>query len=196
MYLRFWKRVFDFAAALVGLILMAVPMGLIAIFIWATSGRPVLFTQDRVGKDGRVFHIRKFRTMSVRARDDNPITVAGDRRVTRVGRYLRRWKLDELPQLWNVLVGEMSLVGPRPDVLGYADKLQGNYRRILLLRPGITGPASLSYRNEEEFLARVDDPVRYNDDVIYPDKVRMNLEYIEHCSFLKDLYYIWKTVLP
>nr|WP_275994441.1 sugar transferase [Argonema antarcticum] len=107
---------------------------------------------------------------------------------------MRRWKLDELPQFWNVLVGEMSLVGPRPDVPGYADKLEGSDRRLLLLRPGITGSATLAYRNEEEILANVSDPVEYNNKVLYPDKVRINLEYLETCSLSKDVYYIWKTI--
>lgn len=194
MYLQFWKRIFDFTVALVGLILLSLPMGLIALLIWATSGRPILFIQDRVGKDGKVFRVKKFRTMSVRKTDTNTITIAGDQRITPIGKYLRRWKLDELPQLWNVLLGEMSFVGPRPDVPGYADKLEGDNRRLLRLRPGITGPATLAYRNEEEILARVDDPIRYNDEVIYPDKVRRNLEYIEHCSLWKDLSYIWQTI--
>ncbi len=194
MYLQLWKRVFDFTVALFGFIVLSLPMGLIALLIWATSGRPILFIQDRVGKDGKIFRVKKFRTMSVRKTDTNTVTIAGDQRITPIGKYLRRWKLDELPQLWNVLLGEMSFVGPRPDVPGYADKLEGDNRRLLNLRPGITGPATLAYRNEEEILARVDDPIRYNDEVIYPDKVRRNLEYIEHCSLWKDLSYIWQTI--
>ena len=195
MYLTIGKRVFDFSAALIGLVILAVPMVMIAILIWVTCGRPILFTQDRVGKDGKIFRIKKFRTMTVRQSNATTITVAGDQRITPIGRYLRSWKLDELPQLWNVLVGEMSFVGPRPDVPGYADKLQGDERRLLLLRPGITGPAILAYPNQEEILAKVDDPVHYNDEVLYPDKVRINLEYLNHCSFLKDLFYIWKTIV-
>lgn len=163
--------------------------------IWITSGSPIIFSQDRVGKDGKIFRIKKFRTMINRLVSDSSITVAGDQRITTVGRFLRKWKLDEIPQLWNVFVGEMSLVGPRPDVPKYADKLQGEARRILLLRPGITGPATLAYRNEEEILALVSDPVKYNDKVIYPDKIRINLQYMEECSFVKDLYYILKTFL-
>lgn len=121
MYLQFGKRIFELTVALLGLIILAVPMALITIFIWLTSGSPILFTQERVGKGGESFYVKKFRTMSVRSMEDSSITVAGDSRVTPIGSYLRRWKLDELPQLWNVLVGEMSLVGPRPDVPGYAD---------------------------------------------------------------------------
>lgn len=193
MYFKLWKRVVDLIAALIGLLILAIPMALIALLIGVTSGRPILFTQDRVGKNGKIFRIKKFRTMTVEKGSTSSITVANDQRITPIGRVIRRWKLDELPQLWNVLMGEMSLVGPRPDVPGYADKLQGNYRRLLVLRPGITGPATLAYRNEETILAQVDDPIRYNDEVIYPDKVRRNLEYLDHCSFSKDLYYIWKT---
>ena len=194
MYLQFGKRIFDLTIALLGLIILAVPMALIAILIGITSGSPILFTQERVGKGGQIFYVKKFRTMSVRSVEDSSITVAGDSRVTAIGSYLRRWKLDELPQLWNVLVGEMSLVGPRPDVPGYADKLQGDDRKLLLLRPGITGPATLAYRNEEEILAKVSDPVQYNNEIIYPDKVRINLEYMEKCSLMQDLKYILETM--
>jgi len=194
MYLQFGKRIFDLTIALLGLIILAVPMALIAISIWIASGSPILFTQERVGKGGEIFNVKKFRTMSVRSVEDTSITVAGDSRVTPIGSYLRRWKLDELPQLWNVLVGEMSLVGPRPDVPGYADKLQGDDRKLLLLRPGITGPATLAYRNEEEILAKVSDPVQYNNEIIYPDKVRINLEYMEKCSLMQDLKYILETM--
>lgn len=194
MYLQFGKRICDLTIALLGLIILALPMALIAISIGITSGSPILFTQERVGKGGQIFYVKKFRTMSVRSVEDSSITVAGDSRVTAIGSYLRRWKLDELPQLWNVLVGEMSLVGPRPDVPGYADKLQGDDRKLLLLRPGITGPATLAYRNEEEILAKVSDPVQYNNEIIYPDKVRINLEYMEKCSLMQDLKYILETM--
>jgi lipopolysaccharide/colanic/teichoic acid biosynthesis glycosyltransferase len=195
-YRCFGKRLFDFAAALAGLIVLALPLGLVALVVWASSGRPVLFTQARVGRGGRLFLVRKFRTMYVRETLDSSVTVSGDSRMTPIGRWLRRLKVDELPQLWNVLVGEMSLVGPRPDVPGYADRLEGEDRRILELRPGITGPATLAYRNEEELLAGVDDPTRYNDEVIYPHKVRLNVAYLEHCSLLRDLGYILWTVVP
>lgn len=195
MYRQYWKRVFDFTVALFGILLLLFPMVIIAVSIWITSGSPIIFSQDRVGKNGKLFKVKKFRTMRVRSEVDSSITVAGDRRITPIGQFLRKWKLDELPQLWNVLVGEMSLVGPRPDVPNYADKLQGDERKILQLRPGITGPATLAYRNEEEILTKVSDPVQYNDEVIYPDKVRINLEYMKECSFRKDLYYIIKTVI-
>jgi lipopolysaccharide/colanic/teichoic acid biosynthesis glycosyltransferase len=194
MYHRYGKRLFDFTVALVALPLLALPALVIAVAVWAGSGRPVFFRQERVGRGGRLFRIVKFRTMVVRPAGDSSVTVAGDTRMTAIGRFLRRWKLDELPQLWNVLVGDMSLVGPRPDVPGYADRLQGENRRLLQLRPGITGPATLAYRNEEEILAQVGDPVRYNDEVIWPDKVRLNLEYLETASLRKDLGYLWRTL--
>ncbi|NEQ64708.1 MAG: sugar transferase [Symploca sp. SIO2D2] len=194
IYKTFGKRLFDISLSSVGLVALAILVLIISLIILVTSGSPIFFTQDRVGQDGKIFSLIKFRTMTVLQTNPSTVTVAGDRRITPIGRYLRRWKLDELPQLWNVLIGEMSFVGPRPDVPGYADRLQGDDRRILSLRPGITGPATLAYRNEEEILAQVDDPIRYNKEVIYPDKVRINLEYLEYCSFSKDLYYIWKTI--
>jgi lipopolysaccharide/colanic/teichoic acid biosynthesis glycosyltransferase len=196
VYRNFGKRAFDLTLAIIGILVFVIPMLIVALLIWITSGNPIFFSQDRVGKDGKIFRLKKFRTMNIVQENTSTITISGDCRITPIGKYLRRWKLDELPQLWNVLVGEMSFVGPRPDVPGYADKLAGEESRLLLLRPGITGPATLTYRNEEEILAQVDDPIRYNDEVIYPNKVRINLEYLEHCSFSKDVYYIWKTIFP
>lgn len=194
MYLRYGKRLLDFTVALLALPVLLLPGLVIAAAVWAGSGRPVFFRQERVGRGGRIFRIAKFRTMVVRPAGDSTVTVAGDARLTPVGGFLRRWKLDEFPQLWNVLVGAMSLVGPRPDVPGYADGLQGDDRRVLELRPGITGPATLAYRNEEEILAQVEDPVRYNDEVIWPEKVRLNLEYLATASLGKDLGYVWRTI--
>ncbi len=157
-------------------------------------GGPVFYTQNRVGRHGKLFKIYKFRSMAVE-HDGKSVTVAGENRITPLGRVLRKFKLDELPELWNVFIGQMSFVGPRPDVPGYADELTGNDRRILELRPGITGPASLKYRNEEELLASVENPLEYNDKVIFPDKVRINLYYIDHYSFIKDIQMIICTVL-
>ena len=157
-------------------------------------GGPVLFKQKRVGRYGKLFTMYKFRSMTV-SHSGSSVSVAGEARITPLGATLRRFKLDELPELWNVMIGEMSIVGPRPDVPGYADKLQGNDRRILELRPGITGPASLKYRNEEELLAKVENPVEYNDTVIFPDKVRINLYYLDHYSFIDDMHIILSTLL-
>jgi lipopolysaccharide/colanic/teichoic acid biosynthesis glycosyltransferase len=194
LYLLFGKRFLDVTVAFLALLFLVLPISLIALSISLTSGLPIFFTQKRVGRYGKIFYIKKFRTMVVRSQEDSVITIAKDARVTPLGVYLRKWKLDELPQFWNVLVGEMSLIGPRPDVPGYADQLQGNEARLLYLRPGITGPATLIYQNEAEIMAQVSDPLEYKNQVIFPDKVRINLEYLETCSLTKDLYYVWQTV--
>ena len=157
-------------------------------------GGPAFFVQKRVGKEGRLFKMFKFRTM-IENHGGSSVSVAGESRITPFGAKLRKFKLDELPELWNVLKGDMSFVGPRPDVPGYADMLVGEDREVLKLRPGITGPASLKYRNEEEILATVDDPQKYNDEVIYPDKVRINRYYLHHYSFWTDIKMIFATVL-
>ena len=190
------KYLFDKTASIIGLLLLWPVLLVVAILIKVKMpGGPALFTQQRVGRYGRVFRIYKFRTMTV-DHGGSSVSVKGESRITPLGVHLRRWKLDELPELWNVLKGDMSFVGPRPDVPGYADQLQGDDRRMLELRPGITGPATLKYRNEEEeLLARVDNPIRYNDEVVFPDKVRLNLYYLDHYSFLKDLQMIACTVL-
>jgi len=154
---------------------------------------PILFQQKRIGKDGVPFFVKKFRTMRM-GHGGSSITVAGQSRITPLGRFLRKYKLDELPQLINILKGEMAFVGPRPDVPGYADKLVGEERKILNLLPGITGSASLKYSNEEEILAQQKDPKKYNDEVIYPDKVKINLDYFYNQSFWLDCKIIFQTV--
>jgi lipopolysaccharide/colanic/teichoic acid biosynthesis glycosyltransferase len=151
---------------------------------------PAIFKQKRVGKDGELFTMFKFRSMSVH-HSGSSVSVAGEARITPLGAVLRKYKLDELPELWNVLIGDMSFVGPRPDVPGYADQLTGDDREVLNLRPGITGPASLKYRDEEELLAQQADPQKYNDEVIFPDKVRINCYYLHHYSFVKDVQMIF-----
>ncbi|KZZ35751.1 sugar transferase [Oleiphilus sp. HI0117] len=153
------------------------------------------FVQGRVGKNGRVFKVVKIKTMRPIKGLDTTVTQSGDPRITSLGAFFRKTKIDELPQLWNVLLGQMSFVGPRPDVPGFADKLQGEERAVLSLRPGITGPATLKYRNEEEILAAQEDPEAYNRDVIFPDKVRINVDYIRVWSFKQDINYIVRTVL-
>lgn len=189
------KWMFDKGMALVGLLFLWPILIVVAILIKVKMpGGPVLFTQKRVGRHGRLFTMHKFRSMTV-AHGGSSVSVAGEARITPLGAVLRKYKLDELPELWDVLVGNMSFVGPRPDVPGYADQLTGEDKRILELRPGITGPASLKYRDEEELLAMVDDPVEYNDTVIFPDKVRINLYYLDHYSFVKDIQMIVCTVL-
>ena len=188
------KWVFDRIMALLGLLFLWPVLLIVAILIKCQMPGPVLFVQQRVGKDGKLFNCHKFRSMTV-GHYGSSVSVAGEARITPLGAQLRRYKLDELPELWDVLIGKMSFVGPRPDVPGYADKLQGEDRIILTLRPGITGPATLKYRNEEELLATVKDPQKYNDEVIYPDKVRINRYYAEHYSFIKDIQMIFCTVL-
>ena len=212
------KFVFDKVVSLVGLIVLSPLLLIVALLIkWKMPGS-ILFCQQRVGRYGRIFTVYKFRTMTVKAeaaiasRNSEATSIASQEqsRITPLGEKLRRYKLDELPELWNVLKGDMSFVGPRPDVPGYADQLQGEDREVLLLRPGITGPASLKYRNEEDILEAVDEALQkgrsglpigittvqeYNDNVIYPDKVRLNRYYLHHYSFIKDIKMIVCTVL-
>lgn len=188
------KRLADICVSCVGLLLLG-PFILLCICAATLDTRRVgLFVQKRIGRRGEPFRLLKVRTMRDSQGCTTSITTALDLRVTRLGRLLRKWKIDELPQLWNVLVGDMSLVGPRPDVPGYMDKLEGEERLILELRPGITGPASLRYANEETLLAAQHDPEQYNDAVIFPDKVRINLEYYYRCSPWLDLRIVLITL--
>lgn len=190
------KNIFDRTISLLGLICLSPLMAVVALLIKIKMpDGPVIFRQKRVGRNGKLFTVYKFRTMKVVRNSTTSIAAEETNRITKLGQKLRQYKIDELPELWNVLKGDMSFVGPRPDVPGYADKLTGHDRDILSLRPGITGPASLKYRNEEELLAKVDNPKEYNDKVIYPDKVRLNLYYLEHYSFRKDIEMIVCTVL-
>ncbi|MBZ9538060.1 sugar transferase [Modicisalibacter tunisiensis] len=154
-----------------------------------------LFTQPRVGRGGRIFTLYKIKTMRPCKGIHTTVTASNDPRITPVGRFLRRTKLDELPQLWNVLIGDMSFVGPRPDVPGFADSLEGDATLILSVRPGITGPATLRFRDEERLLAAQPDPEGYNRDVVFPEKVRLNLDYVKHWCLAKDIEYIWRTLV-
>lgn len=188
------KRCVDVSAALAGLLLTGWIIGLAWILIRWQTGEPGFFRQARIGRHGRPFNVVKLRTMRSVPGGATMVTTSADARITPIGRLLRRTKVDELPQLFNVLVGDMSLVGPRPDVAGFADSLMGADRVILSIRPGITGPATLKYRNEEEILARVPDPEAYNRDVIWPDKVRINRHYVEHYRLRDDFRYLWQTI--
>ena len=188
------KRIFDFSSSLLGLVILFPLLILISFAIKIGSSGPILFLQKRVGKDGKQFILIKFRSMMINQESNNTATAKGDNRITTIGVFLRRYKLDELPELWNVLKGEMSLVGPRPDVPGYADNLKGKDRKILKLRPGITGTASLKYANEEEILSMQDNPQKYNDEVIFPDKVKINLEYYENQTLWLDIKIIFATI--
>ncbi len=203
------KWLFDRIVAFVGLLLLWPVLVIVIILVKVKMpGGPAFFVQKRVGKDGKLFDCHKFRTMTVN-HNGSTVSVAGDSRITPLGAKLRHYKLDELPGLWDVLIGNMSFVGPRPDVPGYADKLVGDDRDVLKLRPGITGPATLKYRLEDEMIAEYVDQkkkegdtreaqeiaVEYNDNVIYPDKVRLNCYYYSHYSFIKDIQMIFCTVL-
>jgi len=216
------KWIFDRVVSLIGLLILWPVLLIVAILVKIKMpGGPAFFVQNRVGKGGKLFKCHKFRTMTVK-HNGSTVSVAGDSRITPLGAKLRHYKLDELPGLWDVLIGNMSFVGPRPDVPGYADKLEGDDRDVLKLRPGITGPATLKYRLEDEYLAnartlvqdsrfKIPGPpltqdqinnmndqelaVWYNDNVIYPDKVRLNCYYYRHYSFVKDFQMILCTVL-
>lgn len=201
----FLKWLFDRVLAFVGLLFLWPVLLVIAILVKVKMpGGPAFFVQKRVGRGGMLFNCHKFRTMTVK-HNGSTVSIAGDSRITPLGATLRHYKLDELPGLWDVLIGNMSFVGPRPDVPGYADKLEGDDRDVLKLRPGITGPATLKYRLEDEMIAEYvakkqasgdtrevqDIAVEYNDKVIYPDKVRLNCYYYRHYSFKKD----WQMIL-
>ena len=203
------KWIFDRLVAFIGLLFLWPVLLVTAILVKIKMpGGPAFFIQKRVGKDGKLFNCHKFRTMTVK-HNGSTVSVAGDSRITPLGAKLRHYKLDELPGLWDVLIGNMSFVGPRPDVPGYADKLTGADRDVLKLRPGITGPATLKYRLEDEMIAEYvaqkhssgdkreaqEIAVEYNDTVIYPDKVRLNCYYYNHYSFIKDIQMIVCTVL-
>lgn len=203
------KWVFDRVVAFIGLCLIFWLIIIVAILVKIKMpGGPAFFCQTRVGKNGKLFTCHKFRTMVVK-HGGSSVSVSGDSRITPLGAKLRHYKIDELPELWDVLIGNMSFVGPRPDVPGYADKLEGEDRDVLKLRPGITGPATLKYRLEDEMIAEYvskkrasgdtrpaqDIAVEYNDAVIYPDKVRLNRYYYRHYSFIKDIEMIIATVL-
>ena len=190
----FFKFLFDRSISFFGIVLLFPILIVISILIRVKmpSGS-IIFKQKRIGQHGKLFTMYKFRSMTVN-HSGSSISVKGESRITPLGAKLRKYKLDELPELWNVLIGDMSFVGPRPDVPGYADKLEGEDRRILLLKPGITGPASLKYRNEEELLAQQEDPQKYNDEVLFPDKVRINIEYLDHWFFWNDIKIIIYTI--
>ena len=217
------KWIFDRVVAAIGLLFLWPVLLVVAILVKIKMpGGPAFFVQKRVGKDGKLFNCHKFRTMTVK-HNGSTVSVAGDSRITPLGAKLRHYKLDELPGLWDVLIGNMSFVGPRPDVPGYADKLVGDDRDVLKLRPGITGPATLKYRLEDEMIADFvsnqrnhgatelgkyglsesqiqgmsdqEVAVWYNDNVIYPDKVRINCYYYRHYSFIKDIQMLFCTVL-
>lgn len=180
--------------AIILLILLGWIIAILLIISFYDTKRWGFYRQQRIGKEGKVFEIFKIRTMSGQFEDQNHITTILDTRITPLGKKIRKYKLDELPQLINIVLGDMSFVGPRPDVKGYADKLEGNDRIILSVKPGITSLASLKYRNEEIILSKVENPKKYNDEVIWPDKIRMNKEYVLNWSFKEDLIILYRTL--
>ena len=202
------KHIFDKVVSFLGLLVLWPVLAIVAIMVKVKMpGGPAFFVQQRVGKDGKLFNCHKFRSMTMR-HNDSPVAMAGESRITSFGEKLRNYKLDELPQLWDVFIGNMSFVGPRPDVPGYADQLEGDDRDVLKMRPGITGPATLKYRMEEKMIADYvtqrqkegdqreaqEIALEYNDTVLYPDKVRLNCYYYRHYSFVTDLKLIFCTV--
>jgi lipopolysaccharide/colanic/teichoic acid biosynthesis glycosyltransferase len=189
---RIVKRSFDLVSAVLGLIFLWPVILVTWIIARRDTGASGFFRQDRIGQSGKQFRIVKLRTM--RDVGGTTVTTAADSRITKWGSRFRRWKLDEVPQLWNVLLGQMSIVGPRPDVPGYLDQLGGDDARLLQLRPGVTGPATLKYRDEEYLLASQADPEAYNAKVIWPEKVRINLEYNDNWTLKRDLSIILETV--
>jgi len=188
------KRVFDSVFALLGIVLTFWIIVLAFIVASLETKSFGIFKQKRVGREGKLFTVYKIKTMKQVQGVEGTTTTACDPRITKSGKFFRDTKIDELPQLWNVLAGSMSFVGPRPDVEGYADQLMGEDRVILSVRPGITGPASLKYKNEEALLSAQSNPKEYNDTVIWPDKVGINKAYIETWSLQKDMGYIIKTI--
>ena len=191
---RFLKRIFDILISSLGLLVVwpLILLGWVAATL--STRKNGFFIQTRVGLLGKPFKLFKLRSMRACSDLRTTVTTRQDPRITRVGRILRRTKVDELPQLLNVLLGHMSIVGPRPDVPGFADRLSGDDLMVLSIQPGITGPATLEFRNEEELLSNQSDPERYNREVIWPKKVQLNREYVANYSFWKDIVYIWRTI--
>ncbi|MFL2923123.1 MAG: sugar transferase [Limisphaerales bacterium] len=191
---RFSKRCIDLIFSFFGLLFIfpILVVGWLAAALSTHSNG--IFIQQRIGRWGKKFNVVKLRTMIDRRDFKTNVTAVSDPRITKTGRLLRRAKIDELPQLLNVLCGQMSFVGPRPDVPGFADTLQGDNRALLELRPGITGPASLYFRNEERLLSEVDNPEVFNKDIIWPKKVFLNVEYLQNYSFKGDIKYIFQTI--
>ena len=189
------KYLFDRIFSLIGLIIIS-PF-LLVVFVLHKIKMPkgaFIYRQERVGKDGKLFRIYKIRTLRDNSEDAGSVTIADDERILPFGKWLRESKVDTFLELINILIGDMSFVGPRPDVPGYADKLEGDDIVILKMRPGLTGPASIKYRHEDKILAQQADPQRYNDEVIWPDKVKINKEYYENWSLWSDVKILWKTI--
>ncbi|PQL91068.1 sugar transferase [Apibacter adventoris] len=185
------KIFMDYSLAFTLLIILILPLILLFILVSINTGKNGIFIQKRVGENAKIFSIYKFRTM--KGTYTSSVTTQ-KMNITKLGKFLRKYKIDEIPQLINILKGDMSWVGPRPDIVGFADKLKGEDKIILSVKPGITGPAQLKYRNEEEILSQVDDPEFYNKEIIWKDKIEINKKYIKNWSLKKDMIYLFKTV--
>ena len=191
----FWKRFFDIVVSLLGILITSPILLVVSVLIKLTSKGPVFYKQERIGKDEKPFFILKYRTMVVNADQQGlKITVGGDKRITGVGKFLRKSKLDELPQLFNVFAGQMSLVGPRPEVAEYVSLYNEEQRKVLSVRPGITDYASVCFRNENEILAEAENPQKEYIEHIMPLKLRYNAKYIEEMSVWTDLKLIFLTL--
>jgi lipopolysaccharide/colanic/teichoic acid biosynthesis glycosyltransferase len=191
---KFIKETFDYILASLALVFLSPLLLFISLVVGFTMGWPVVYTQVRIGQNGKPFKLHKFRSMK-KVKSDTTVAAREQNRITRFGRMMRKYKLDELPELWNIIRGDMSFVGPRPDVPGYADKLLGDDRVILQLKPGLTGAASLKYMHEEQILAKQQNPQEYNDQVIFPDKVKVNKKYMEKWTLWLDLKLIALTAI-
>tara|TARA_A100001011_G_scaffold303343_1_gene317333 strand:+ start:135 stop:716 length:582 start_codon:yes stop_codon:yes gene_type:complete len=190
------KRIFDIFLSLVGLIFIFPFLILLILISKLDTENSGIFSQERVGKDGKKFNLFKIRSMKIDEKINTVVTTKNDIRITKLGSILRKFKLDELPQLWNVLIGDMSFVGPRPEVDEYIRLVpKALQKKILSVRPGITGPASIKYRNEENLLELQKDPEKYNEEIIFPDKIKINLNYVENNNLISDIYYIYKTII-
>lgn len=190
------KRLFDIVFSLFGLLILSWMFVIIALAVGLTSKGGVFYRQKRVGRNNKDFVLYKFRSMCVNADKGSLITIGGrDSRITKVGYFIRKFKLDELPQLFNVLIGDMSFVGPRPEVRYYVDMYNKEQLKVLSVRPGITDPASIAYRNENELLEQQQNPKQYYIDVIMPDKLRINLEYLQRRTLISDIKVIFQTFL-
>lgn len=195
IYRRFGKRVFDIGATLIGGILLLPLIFLIAIWIKINSKGPLFYVQKRVGKDFKEFKIYKFRSMIVDADKVGPsVTSGNDTRITQVGKILRRTKIDELPQLFNVLKGDMSLVGPRPEVMKFVVSKKNEYRKILSIKPGITDNAAIIYRDEEMLMEQYEEKEKAYIDIVLPKKIELYNEYIDNISFISDIKLILRTL--
>ena len=188
------KRLFDIIFSFVGIVFLFPVFIIVSILIKIDSSGPVFFLQERVGLNGKFFKIIKFRSMKTNHNNSLTVTLENDKRITRIGKKIRKYKIDEIPELINVFIGDMSFVGPRPDVPGYADLLEGESRNILKLRPGITSRASIKYANEEMILLNEDDPIAYNNNIIFPDKVKLNLNYYYNNNIWIDIKIIFATL--